>query len=58
LRSVAEVHDLERQLNHVLPALRVQNRSVVLRVVKLLGRVLDAEGRSVRTVPLLAGDGG
>ncbi|MFI5898110.1 hypothetical protein ACIA5D_49320 [Actinoplanes sp. NPDC051513] len=35
----------------------MQDRSVVLRVVKLLGRILDAEGRSVRTVPLLAGDG-
>jgi DNA-binding Lrp family transcriptional regulator len=56
LRSAAEVHDLERQMSRALPALRVQDRSVVLRVVKLLGRILDAEGRSVRSVPLLGGD--
>jgi len=46
-------------MSQVLPALRIQDRSMVLRTVKLLGRVLDAEGRSVRSVPLLAetGDG-
>jgi DNA-binding Lrp family transcriptional regulator len=54
LRSTAEAHVLERKMSQVLPALRVQDRSVVLRTVKLLGRVLDAEGRSVRSVPLLA----
>ncbi|WP_344586504.1 hypothetical protein [Actinomadura vinacea] len=54
LRSTAEVHDLERKLSRALPARRIQDRSVVLRTVKLLGRVLDAEGRSVRSVPLLA----
>ncbi|MFE3138095.1 Lrp/AsnC family transcriptional regulator [Streptomyces scopuliridis] len=53
LRSAAETHDLERRMRQVLPALRIQDRSVVLRTVKLLGRVLDAEGRSVRSVPLL-----
>ncbi|MFI5957564.1 Lrp/AsnC family transcriptional regulator [Cryptosporangium sp. NPDC051539] len=56
LRTAGEVHDLERQLSQALPALRVQDRAVVLRVRKLLGRVLDAEGRSVRSVPLLAAD--
>jgi DNA-binding Lrp family transcriptional regulator len=54
LRSTAEAHDLERKMGQVLPALRVQDRSVVLRTIKLLGRVLDADGRSVRSVPLLA----
>jgi hypothetical protein len=44
-------------MSQALPALRVQDRSVVLRVVKLLGRILDTEGRSVRTVPLLGGNG-
>ncbi|MFE7441022.1 Lrp/AsnC family transcriptional regulator [Streptomyces chartreusis] len=53
LRSAAETHDLERRMRQVLPALRIQDRSVVLRTVKLLGRVLDTEGRSVRSVPLL-----
>ncbi|MBP2328287.1 DNA-binding Lrp family transcriptional regulator [Kibdelosporangium banguiense] len=56
LRSAAEAHDLERKMSHVLPALRVQDRSVVLRTIKLLGRILDTEGRSVRSVPLLADD--
>lgn len=54
LRSTAEAHDLERKLSQVLPALRIQDRSMVLRTVKLLGRILDSEGRSVRSVPLLA----
>lgn len=54
LRSTAEAHDLERKMSQVLPALRVQDRSIVLRTIKLLGRILDAEGRSVRSVPLLA----
>jgi len=53
LHSAAEVHELERRMSQALPALRIQDRSVVLRVVKLLGRVLDGEGRSVRSVPLL-----
>jgi len=53
LRSTAETHDLERRLRGVLPTLEIRDRSIVLRTVKLLGRVLDAEGRSVRSVPLL-----
>lgn len=56
LRSTAEAHELERRMSHVLPTLRIQDRSVVLRMIKLLGRVLDEEGRSVRSVPLLAED--
>jgi DNA-binding Lrp family transcriptional regulator len=56
LRSTAEAHDLERKMSQALPALRIQDRSIVLRTVKLLGRVLDPEGRSVRSVPLLAED--
>jgi DNA-binding Lrp family transcriptional regulator len=56
LRSTAKTHDLERKMRQVLPALRIQDRSLVLRTIKLLGRVLDSEGRSVRSVPLLAED--
>ncbi|GAA1749769.1 Lrp/AsnC family transcriptional regulator [Streptomonospora arabica] len=56
LHSAAEAHDLERRMRRVLPALRIEDRSIVLRPVKLLGRILDAEGRSVRSVPLLADD--
>ncbi|MGW0477896.1 Lrp/AsnC family transcriptional regulator [Nonomuraea sp. NPDC003214] len=57
LRSAAEVHDLEWRMSQELPALRVQDRSVVLSMTKLLGRVLDAEGRSVRAVPLVFDEG-
>jgi DNA-binding Lrp family transcriptional regulator len=53
LRSLSEAHDLERQMSQALPALRVHDRAMVLRVIKLLGRVLDADGRAVRSVPLL-----
>ncbi len=53
LRSPAEVHDLEWRMGRKLPELRVQDRSVVLRMTKLLGRVLDDEGRCVRSVPLV-----
>lgn len=56
LRSTAEAHDLERKMSQALPGLRVQDRSVVLRTTKLLGRILDEEGRSLRSVPLLAED--
>jgi DNA-binding Lrp family transcriptional regulator len=54
LRSTAEIHDLERRMGQALPALQIQDRAVVLCTTKLLGRVLDPEGRSVRSVPLLA----
>jgi DNA-binding Lrp family transcriptional regulator len=54
LRSIAEAHDLERRLGRALPTLRIEDRSVVLRTTKLLGHVLDPEGRSVRSVPLMA----
>lgn len=53
LRSTAEAHDLERKMSRVLPDLRIQDRSVALRVVKMLGRILDTEDRSIRSVPLL-----
>lgn len=58
LRSTAEVHDLEWRMGQELPELRVQDRSVVLNMTKLLGRILDAEGRSVRSVPLVSDAGG
>ncbi|TDD26270.1 Lrp/AsnC family transcriptional regulator [Actinomadura sp. KC06] len=56
LRSTAEAHDLERKMSRVLPALRIQDRSVALRVIKMLGRILDVEDRSIRSIPLLVDD--
>lgn len=54
MRSMAEVHDFERRMGEVVPALRIRDRSVVLRTVKMVGHILDSEGRSVRPVPFLA----
>ncbi|GAA0923526.1 Lrp/AsnC family transcriptional regulator [Streptomyces thermoalcalitolerans] len=56
LHTTEEAHDLERSMSRELPSLRFQDRSVVLYTKKLLGRVLDEEGRSVRAVPLVADD--
>ncbi|MGW6456101.1 Lrp/AsnC family transcriptional regulator [Streptomyces sp. NPDC055078] len=58
LRSTAAVHDLEWRMGQELPALHIQDRAVVLNIVKLLGRVLDTEGRSVRSVPLVSDEDG
>lgn len=56
LHSTAEVHDLEWRMSRELPELSVLDRSVVLRTTKLLGRVLDADGRAIGVVPLLPDD--
>jgi len=40
-------------MGQAVPALRIQDRSIVLRMIKLVGRVLAPEGRSVRSVPLV-----
>ncbi|WP_033290076.1 Lrp/AsnC family transcriptional regulator [Amycolatopsis jejuensis] len=53
LRSTAEVREVERRMCQALPTLQVQDRAVVQRTVKLLGRILDEDGRSIRSVPLL-----
>ncbi|MGQ7787869.1 Lrp/AsnC family transcriptional regulator [Nesterenkonia sp. K-15-9-6] len=57
LRTVADGQRLERRLTQLLPWMEVIDRSVVLRPVKLVGRLLDARGLAVGTVPL-RGDGG
>ncbi|WP_162893164.1 Lrp/AsnC family transcriptional regulator [Microbacterium halotolerans] len=54
LRSAPEVHDFERRLGQELPEMRILDRIVVLQMTKLLGRVLDADGRAVGIVPLAA----
>ncbi|MCP9967878.1 hypothetical protein LUX57_24305 [Actinomadura madurae] len=43
-------------MSRELPELRVQDRSVVLQMTKLIGHVLDADGRAVGIVPLLPDD--
>ncbi|WP_443060106.1 Lrp/AsnC family transcriptional regulator [Streptomyces sp. NBC_00444] len=52
LRTLADVHVFEAHLSRRLPRLTIGDRSVVLRTVKHMGRLLDRDGRSVGVVPL------
>ncbi|MER5227190.1 hypothetical protein [Streptomyces flaveus] len=52
LRELADVHTFEAHLSRRLPRLTVGDRSVVLRTVKHMGRLLDHDGRCVGVVPL------
>ena len=51
-RSLADVQRLEAALARRFPDLRVAERRVSLRTVKRMGRILDADGRAVRAVPM------
>ncbi|MFD6288383.1 Lrp/AsnC family transcriptional regulator [Streptomyces sp. NPDC060205] len=52
LRALHDVHAFEAHLSRALPHLTVADRSVILRTVKHMGRLLDRDGRSVGVVPL------
>jgi DNA-binding Lrp family transcriptional regulator len=52
LPSLEEVHRFEQDLVHRVPDLDVVDRLVVLRSVKRMGHLLDAEGRTTGTVPM------
>ena len=52
LRHLHDVHAFEAHLSRKLPRLIVADRSVVLRTVKHMGRLLDHDGRCVSVVPL------
>jgi DNA-binding Lrp family transcriptional regulator len=52
LRSTADLFRVEERLARDLPSLRITDRIVVLRTVKLMGHVLDDSERRIRTVPL------
>jgi DNA-binding Lrp family transcriptional regulator len=52
LRDLRDVHAFEAHLSRKLPRLTVADRSVVLRTVKHMGRLLDHDGRCVGVVPL------
>ncbi|MFJ1747098.1 Lrp/AsnC family transcriptional regulator [Streptomyces sp. NPDC088116] len=52
LRTLADVHAFETHLSRRLPRLAIDDRSVVLRTVKHMGRLLDRGGRCVGVVPL------
>ncbi|MBO0906859.1 Lrp/AsnC family transcriptional regulator [Arthrobacter sunyaminii] len=46
LKSLAEIQRLEQQLEVKLPGVSTVDRSVVVRSVKQLGQILDAQGRA------------
>ena len=50
LRNLADVYALEAHLSSRVPRLAVYDRSVVLSTVQHMGRLLDADGRSVGVV--------
>ncbi|MFG3255896.1 Lrp/AsnC family transcriptional regulator [Streptomyces sp. NPDC048172] len=54
LRALHDVHALETHIGRELHglSLRIDERAVVLRTIKHVGRVLDKSGRSVRAVPM------
>lgn len=55
LRALGDVHTFEAHLSRRLPRLTIGDRSVVLRTVKHMGRLLDGDGRCVGVVPLAQG---
>lgn len=53
LRALDDVHAFEAHLSRRLPKLSIQDRSVVLRTVKHMGRLLDpADGHCTGVVPI------
>lgn len=52
LRTVEEVHRLELAISLKLPQVRIVDRLIVLRTVKRMGRLIDAQGRAVGVVPI------
>ncbi|GAA1034354.1 MULTISPECIES: Lrp/AsnC family transcriptional regulator [Amycolatopsis] len=54
LTSQQQIAGLEHMLAARFPRLSVLDRTITLRQVKLMGRLLDEEGRAIGQVPLLA----
>ncbi|GAA2823558.1 AsnC family transcriptional regulator [Kitasatospora paracochleata] len=52
VHRMVELRQLEEELAHRFPDIRIRDRQVTLRTVKLVGRLLDAEGRAVDYVPI------
>lgn len=50
--SVSHVYRLESQLAARMPHVQVADRSFVIRPIKLMGQLLDEEGRRTGTVPI------
>jgi DNA-binding Lrp family transcriptional regulator len=52
VRRLPELRRFEEELGHRLPDAAVRGRQVTLRTVKLVGRLLDPEGRACGYVPI------
>jgi len=52
VRSVSHVYLLEAQLAARMPHVQVADRAFVTRPVKLMGQLLDEDGRRTGTVPI------
>jgi len=52
LHSLHDAHKLEQRLAVEFPHLRIVERAVALRTVKIMGRLLDSESRAIGFVPL------
>lgn len=52
LHSLSDLHPLVTRLSEQFPHARIRDRQAVLRQTKLYGRVLDDEGRWVRSAPV------
>jgi hypothetical protein len=50
LRSLSDLETFERQLTTKAPHITVADRAVVIRTVKLIGRILDAAGHATDVV--------
>jgi hypothetical protein len=50
--SLHELSQVEARLAAEVPQMTIHDRSMVLRSIKRMGRELDLDGRSVRSVPL------
>ncbi|NBE53639.1 Lrp/AsnC family transcriptional regulator [Streptomyces boluensis] len=52
LRSLPDVQQLEIRISRTLPSVDIVDRSVTIRPLKLVGRLLDKRGYAAGTVPL------
>lgn len=52
VRSVEDLQPLEMEIRHRVPGVAVTERTLTLRHLKLMGRVLRDDGRAERVVPL------
>lgn len=52
LHTMADLPRVERLLGEEIPDLRISDRTIVLRPVKLMGHMFDANERYARTVPI------